>query len=70
MSVRLGEEGSLLIGAISDIAAQKASEEGAKDLARRRQEVADFRCRIIRILSHELRTPLSVLTTGAELLQA
>ena len=70
MSVRLGEEGSLLIGAISDIAAQKASEEGVKDLARRRQEVADFRGRIIRILSHELRTPLSVLTTGAELLQA
>lgn len=69
MSISPGE-GPLLIGAISDVSAQKASEEGANELARRRQEVADFRGRIIRILSHELRTPLSVLTTGAELLQA
>ncbi|MEY3095245.1 MAG: MHYT domain-containing protein [Burkholderiaceae bacterium] len=48
----------------------EATEEGARRLAMQQQEVADFRSRIIRILSHELRTPLSVLTTGADLLQA
>jgi len=48
----------------------EATEEGARRLALQQQEVADFRSRIIRILSHELRTPLSVLTTGADLLQA
>lgn len=65
------EEGTtVLVGAISDISAQKAAAEEARALAHRQREVASLRSQVIRILSHELRTPLAVLTTGSDLLRS
>lgn len=65
------DEGTgVLVGAISDISAQKVAAEEARALANRQREVASLRSQVIRILSHELRTPLAVLTTGSDLLRS